>query len=117
MQGTKLKMSTSYHPETDGQTEVVNMCVETYLRCFIADQPKSWVSWLHWAEYWFNTTFHASADKTPFEIVYGRAAPTLTRWIQGETRVASVQKDLLDRDEALKQLKNQLLKAQERLKM
>ncbi|MCH86988.1 Ty3/gypsy retrotransposon protein, partial [Trifolium medium] len=117
MQGTKLKMSTAYHPETDGQTEVVNRCVETYLRCFIADQPKHWVSWLHWAEFWFNTTFHTSTEKTPFEIVYGRSAPTLTRWVQGETRVASVQKDLMDRDEALKQLKNQLLKAQERMRM
>ncbi|MCH79728.1 Ty3/gypsy retrotransposon protein, partial [Trifolium medium] len=116
MQGTKLKMSTAYHPETDGQTEVVNRCVETYLRCFIADQPKNWVSWLHWAEYWFNTTYHLSTEKTPFEIVYGRSAPTLTRWVQGETRVASVQKDLSDRDEALTQLKNQLLKAQERMK-
>ncbi|CAJ2651205.1 unnamed protein product [Trifolium pratense] len=116
MQGTKLKMSTAYHPETDGQTEVVNRCLETYLRCFIADQPKNWISWIHWAEYWFNTTFHASTEKTPFEIVYGRPPPTLVKWVQGETRVASVEKDLLDRDEALKQLKTQLLKAQERMK-
>ncbi|MCH81353.1 retrotransposon protein, partial [Trifolium medium] len=116
LQGTKLRMSTAYHPETDGQTEVVNKCIETYLRCFIADQPKNWSSWLHWGEYWFNTTFHISTEKTPFEIVYGRSAPVLTRWVQGETRVASVQNDLNDRDEALKQLKDQLLKAQERMK-
>jgi hypothetical protein len=116
MQGTKLKMSTAYHPESDGQTEVVNRCLETYLRCFISDQPKSWVSWIHWAEYWFNTTFHASTEKTPFEIVYGRPPPVLTRWILGETRVEAVQRDLLDRDEALRQLKSQLLRAQDRMK-
>ncbi|GAU37757.1 hypothetical protein TSUD_102730 [Trifolium subterraneum] len=81
-----------------------------------SDQPKNWVSWLHWAEFWFNTTFHISTEKTPFEIVYGRTAPTLTRWVQGETRVASVQSDLADRDEALRQLKSQLLKAQEKMK-
>jgi hypothetical protein len=116
MQGTQLKMSTTYHPESDGQTEVVNRCLETYLRCFIADQPKTWINWVHWAEYWFNTTFHSATEKTPFEIVYGRLVPVMTRWLQGETRVAAVQKDLIDRDECLRQLKTQLLRAQERMK-
>ncbi|GAU25040.1 hypothetical protein TSUD_155140 [Trifolium subterraneum] len=116
LQGTKLKMSTAYHPESNGQTKVVNRCLETYLRCFIVDQPKTWVTWLHWAEFWYNTNHHASIGKTPFEVVYGRLPPQLTRWVQGETRVASVQKELVDRDEALRQLKSQLLKAQDRMK-
>ncbi|MCH80266.1 transposon Tf2-1 polyprotein [Trifolium medium] len=116
LQGTKLLMSTAYHPESDGQTEVVNRCLETYLRCFIADQPRTWVSWVHWAEFWFNTTFHSSTEKTPFEIVYGRQPPLIARWIQGETRVESVQRDLMDRDEALRQLRNQLLRAQDKMK-
>jgi hypothetical protein len=117
LQGTKLKMSTAYHPESDGQTEVVNRCLETYLRCFITDQPRNWIAWLHWAEYWFNTSYHSSTGKTPFEVVYGRPPPVITRWVQGETRVETVQRDLADRDEALRQLKTQLLKAQERMKM
>ncbi|MCH85656.1 hypothetical protein A2U01_0006505, partial [Trifolium medium] len=116
LQGTKLKMSTSYHPETDGQTEVVNRCLETYLRCFITDQPKTWSHWISWAEYWFNTSYHAATGQTPYEIVYGRVPPVITRWVQGETRVEAVQKELLDRDEALRQLREQLHRSQDRMK-
>jgi hypothetical protein len=109
-------MSIAYHPETDGQTEVVNRTLETYLRCFISDQPKTWGNWLAWAEYWFNSSFNASIGRTPYEIVYGRVPPIITRWVQGETRVAAIQKELLDRDEALKQLRDQLMRAQDRMK-
>ncbi|RZB98082.1 Transposon Ty3-G Gag-Pol polyprotein isoform B [Glycine soja] len=112
LQGTKLKMSTVYHPETDGQTEVLNRTVETYLRCFSSEQPKTWVDFIPWAEYWYNTSFHTAAQSTPFEIVYGRPPPTITRFIPGETLVEAVAQDLMDRDEALKQLKHHLERAQ-----
>lgn len=112
LQGTRLAMSTAYHPETDGQTEVINRCLETYLRCFIADQPRTWLQWLPWAEYWYNTTYHVSTGVTPFEVVYGRAPPTLLRFTIGETKVEAVARELQDRDEALRQLKAHLLRAQ-----
>nr|KYP38490.1 Retrotransposable element Tf2 [Cajanus cajan] len=116
MQGTKLLMSTAYHPQTDGQTEVTNRCLETYLRCFITDQPKGWALWLPWAEYWFNTTYHVSTGITPFEAVYGRTPPMLVRGTQGEIRVESVQREINERDEALRQLKKHLIRAQDRMK-
>ncbi|KAJ9541018.1 hypothetical protein OSB04_027524 [Centaurea solstitialis] len=82
LQGTALKMSSAYHPETDGQTEVVNLCLETYLRCFAAEQPKGWSQWISWAQLW----------------------------------VQQVAADLLDRDEALVQLKHHLTRAQQQMK-
>ncbi|KAE9602910.1 putative nucleotidyltransferase, Ribonuclease H [Lupinus albus] len=116
LQGTTLKMSSSYHPETDGQTEVVNRCLEAYLRCFVSEQPKTWSYWVPWAELWYNTTFHGSTGKTPFEVVYGRTPPPLVRFTQGETRVEAVATELVDRDEALRQLKYHLLRAQQQMK-
>jgi transposase InsO family protein len=47
----ELLMSSAYHPQTDGQTERVNQCLETYLRCFVHSCPTKWSSWLPFAEF------------------------------------------------------------------
>jgi hypothetical protein len=69
--GVKLNMSTSYHPQSDGQTERVNQQIECYLRCFISSHPKQWKRWLPLCEYWYNTNWHSSLNKSPFEVLYG----------------------------------------------
>lgn len=51
LSGTTLSYSSAYHPETDGQTKVVNISLETYLRCFVSDKLKRWSQWLSWAEF------------------------------------------------------------------
>ena len=64
--GTSLDMSSAYHPQTDGQTKVINKCLEAYLRCFVTDKQNHWSQWLHLAEWWYNSTYHTSAKMTPF---------------------------------------------------
>ncbi|GJX85847.1 ty3-gypsy retroelement polyprotein [Tanacetum coccineum] len=68
----QLNLSTAYHPQIDGQTEVVNKCVECFMRCMTGEKPKEWVKWVSLAEYWYNTNYHSSAHTTPFEVVYGQ---------------------------------------------
>ncbi|KZV33187.1 hypothetical protein F511_18203 [Dorcoceras hygrometricum] len=111
LQGTKLAMSSAYHPESDGQTEVLNRCMETYLRCFASEQPRAWSNWVHWAEYWYNTTLQTATGMTPFEVFYGRKPPVITRFIPGESKVAAVARELGDGDEVLRQLRYNLDRA------
>ena len=116
LQGTKLRMSSSYHPQTDGQTEVVNRCLEAYLRCFTSEQPKYWSKWLHGAEYSYNTTFHSAIKMTPFKAVYGRDPPKLLYYGSPPSPIDSVDTMLQERDDILTRLKQNLLSAPAKMK-
>ena len=45
MAGTRLQFTTAYHPQPGGRSEVVNICLGTYLRCFAGFKPKNWPQW------------------------------------------------------------------------
>jgi len=90
LQGVQLAMSSSYHPQFDGQIEVVNKSLEHYLRAFAFYKPQTWVEWLPLAEFWFNTNFHSSTKLTPFEALFGYPSPKLLDYIPSTTKVDSV---------------------------
>jgi len=70
--GTKLKFSTTCHPQTDGQTEVINRTLGTLLRVLVKKNLKVWVTLLPHAEFAYNRAPDWSINESPFKIVYGQ---------------------------------------------
>jgi len=69
--GTKLLFSTTCHPQTDEQTEVVNKTLSQLLRAIIQKNLKSWEKCLPFIEFAYNRTVHLTTGFSPFEIIYG----------------------------------------------
>ncbi|XP_014660510.1 uncharacterized protein LOC105914201 [Setaria italica] len=112
LMGTKLHMTTAFHPQADGQTEAANRVIVMYLRCFTGDRPRQWVRWLPWAEYVYNTAYQTSLRDTPFRVVYGRDPPTIRSYEPGETRVPAVARTMAEREEFLADVHYRLEQAQ-----
>ncbi|GJU82321.1 retrotransposable element Tf2 [Tanacetum coccineum] len=110
------KMSTAYHPQTDGQTEVVNNRLECYLRCMTSERPKEWVQWLPIAEFWYNTNNHSSINVSPYEAVYGQTPHLHNPYVAGESVVENVDRSLQARENAIGMLKFHIKRAQDRMK-
>jgi transposase InsO family protein len=111
LSGTKLQMTTAFHPQSDGQSESANKVIIMYLRCLTGDRPRDWLRWLPWAEYIFNTAFQSSLRDTPFRVVYGRDPPSLRSYEQGATRVPAVARTLEERAEFLADIRHRLEQA------
>ena len=63
---TKINLSTAFHPETAGSTEVTNQVIEQYLRIYINYQQNDWVAWLALSEFSYNNSINSSTGMTPF---------------------------------------------------
>jgi ferritin-like metal-binding protein YciE len=113
---TELRMSSARHPETDGQTERVNQCLEGFLRCFVSSWQKKWVQWIPLAEFWYNTTVHSSLGKTPFEAIYGHKPRHFGIDIVESCAVPNLQQWLRDREEMTNLLQQHLQRQQQRMK-
>jgi len=72
MLGIKTKLSTAFHPQTDGQTERMNQELEQYLRFFIENRQKDWLEWLAAAEFAVNNKVHMVTKVLPFMANYGK---------------------------------------------
>jgi hypothetical protein len=115
--GTELHYTTAYHPQTDGQTERLNQCLESYLRCMTSDKPKDWCKWIHLAQWWYNSSYHSSIKLIPFEALFGYAPPQLSIPQQMMNKDSEVQEFLQDRKIGLQLLKSRLEEARSRMKL
>nr|GEX10171.1 putative reverse transcriptase domain-containing protein [Tanacetum cinerariifolium] len=84
--GTKLDMSTAYHPETGKQSERTLQTLKDMLCAYVIDFGKGWVNHLSLVEFSYNNNYHASIKAAPFKALYGRKCRSPVCWAEaGET--------------------------------
>ena len=69
--GSKLRLSSAYHPQTDGQTERMIQSLEYLLRACVLEKGCSWDTYLPLIEFTYNNSYHSSIGMEPFEALYG----------------------------------------------
>nr|GEV72274.1 Gag protease polyprotein [Tanacetum cinerariifolium] len=79
--GTRLKFSTGFHPETDGQTERTIQTREDMLRSCTLEWTGNWDEYLCLVEFAYNNSWHASIKGAPFELLYGRKCRARNSWL------------------------------------
>nr|GFA90385.1 putative reverse transcriptase domain-containing protein [Tanacetum cinerariifolium] len=86
--GTDICMSTTYHPETNGQSERTIQTLEDMLRACVIDFGKGWVKHLPLAEFSYNNSYHASIKAAPYEALYGQKCRSSVWWAEvGESQL------------------------------
>jgi hypothetical protein len=85
---TQLRFSTTYHPQTDGQTKRVNQILEDMLRACALQYGRSWDKSLSYTEFSYNNSYQESLKMAPFEMLYGHRCRTPLFWSEaGEWKV------------------------------
>jgi RNase H-like domain found in reverse transcriptase/Reverse transcriptase (RNA-dependent DNA polymerase)/Integrase zinc binding domain/Retroviral aspartyl protease len=100
--GTKLNMSSAYHPESDGQTERVNKDLGNMLRCQIMEKPGCWESRIASSEFAYNSTIHTATGITPFLADTGREFRRPSDWLNDrKSNKPTILNEFLDKHKAL----------------
>ena len=114
--GTRLTMSTAFHPQTDGQSERTIQVLEDMLRACVLDHKGSWEKHLPLEEFAYNNSYQASIQMAPYEALYGRSCRSPICWTGvGESPITGP--DLIrDASEKVSLIRQRLLTAQSRQK-
>ncbi|GJW82774.1 putative reverse transcriptase domain-containing protein [Tanacetum coccineum] len=114
--GTDLSMSTTYHPETDGQSERTIQTLEDMLRACVIDFGKGRVKHLPLAEFSYNNSYHASIKAAPYEAIYGQKCRSPMCWAKvGEAQLTGPEM-IQETTEKIVLIKRRIQAAQDRQK-
>ncbi|KAG8485854.1 hypothetical protein CXB51_019216 [Gossypium anomalum] len=114
--GTRLNFSTTFHPQTDGQSERVIQILEDMLMGYIIDFRGSWEDYLPLAEFAYNNSYQASIRMAPYEALYGRRCQTPSCWTElGERQVLGPEL-VADTENKVKVIRDHLKEASDRQK-
>jgi hypothetical protein len=103
---TKLKKSTTFHPQTDGQTEVVNRTVVHLIRAYCSKHPKLWDEHLHYVQHAYNRAKHSSTQMSPFETCFGYFPKSPLDFIFGKDIVVDGQYDIDRAEKFIEQIQS-----------
>jgi hypothetical protein len=82
----------------------------------VGDRLKSWLRWLPWAEYCYNTSYQSALKTTPFQVVYGRPPPPLISYTTGHAKVQALDRQLVDWEVFIQEIRERLRHAQDLMK-
>ncbi|GJX83129.1 putative reverse transcriptase domain-containing protein [Tanacetum coccineum] len=114
--GTRLDMSTAYHPKTDGQSERTIQTLEDMLRACVLDFGKGWDKHLPLVEFSYNNSYHTSIKAAPFEALYGRKCRSPICWAEvGDSQLTGPE-IIHETTERIVQIKSHIQAARDRQK-
>ncbi|KAL4579132.1 hypothetical protein LXL04_015268 [Taraxacum kok-saghyz] len=117
--GTRLDMSTLYHPQTDSQSKRTIQTLEDMLRACVIDFGSSWDTHLPLIEFPYNNSYHTTIKAEPFEALYGRKCQSPVCWAEvGDTQLARsrVNDDTLTGPEIIRETTEKIVQIRERMK-
>ncbi|GJR74288.1 putative reverse transcriptase domain-containing protein [Tanacetum coccineum] len=114
--GTQLDMSTVYHPQTDGQSEITIQTLEDMMRACVIDFGKGWDRHLPLVEFSYNNCYHTSIKAAPFEALYGRKCRSPICWAEVRDAQLAGPEIVHEATEKIFQIKKRIQAARDRHK-
>ena len=114
--GTKLKFSTAFHPQTDGQSERTIQILEDMLRSCVMELKGNWDEHLPLAEFAYNNSYQFSIDMAPYEALYGKRYRTPLCWDDADEKKLLDPELMMKTADKVKVIREKIKTAQDRQK-